>query len=77
KQNLIYLYLLFYSAARFFIEFLRGDEYRGFFFALSTSQIISILILCVVVPKVYGVVRERNRDWGSGNGDLGMKTKDA
>jgi phosphatidylglycerol:prolipoprotein diacylglycerol transferase len=58
KQNLIYLYLLFYSAARFFIEFLRGDEYRGFLFALSTSQIISILILCFVVPKVYGMMRE-------------------
>ena len=32
RQNLIYLYLLFYSVARFFIEFLRGDVYRGFFF---------------------------------------------
>ena len=53
KQNIIYLYLLFYAVARFFIEFLRGDEYRGFIFALSTSQIISMLIFCFVVPKIY------------------------
>jgi phosphatidylglycerol:prolipoprotein diacylglycerol transferase len=57
RQNIIYLYLLFYSIARFFIEFLRGDAYRGFFFFLSTSQIISILIFCFVVPKIYGLFR--------------------
>jgi len=57
KQNIIYLYLLFYSVARFFIEFLRGDEYRGFFFnILSTSQIISILIFCFVIPKIYNLL---------------------
>jgi len=57
RQNLLYLYLLFYSVARFFIEFLRGDEYRGFVFFLSTSQIISILILCFVAPKIYSLIR--------------------
>jgi phosphatidylglycerol:prolipoprotein diacylglycerol transferase len=55
KQNLIYIYLLFYSIARFFIEFLRGDKYRGFFLGLSTSQCISVLILCFVVPKVFSL----------------------
>jgi phosphatidylglycerol:prolipoprotein diacylglycerol transferase len=59
KQNIIYLYLLFYSVARFFIEFLRGDEYRGFVFALSTSQIISILIFCFVSLKVYILFRHK------------------
>jgi phosphatidylglycerol:prolipoprotein diacylglycerol transferase len=56
KQNIIYLYLLFYSVARFFIEFLRGDEYRGFFFIFSTSQIISILIFCFIMPKIYNLL---------------------
>ena len=56
KQNILYLYLLFYSIARFFIEFFRGDAYRGIFFnILSTSQIISILILCLIIPKIYSL----------------------
>ncbi len=46
------LYLGFYSALRFLIEFLRND-YRGSFFGgfLSTSQTISVVILplCVVL----------------------------
>jgi phosphatidylglycerol:prolipoprotein diacylglycerol transferase len=29
KDKLIYIYLLVYSTGRFFIEFLRGDAYRG------------------------------------------------
>jgi len=59
KQNIIYIYLLFYSVSRFFIEFLRGDEYRGFFFnVLSTSQIISILIFCSIMPKIYSLFKK-------------------
>jgi phosphatidylglycerol:prolipoprotein diacylglycerol transferase len=58
KQNILYLYLLFYSVARFFLEFLRGDEYRGFVFVLSTSQIISILIFCFVTPKIYSIIKK-------------------
>jgi len=57
KQNIIYLYLLFYAVARFFLEFLRGDEYRGFVFVLSTSQIISILIFCFAAPNIYRLLR--------------------
>jgi phosphatidylglycerol:prolipoprotein diacylglycerol transferase len=60
KQNLIYLYILFYSIARFFIEFLRGDMNRGFFFFLSTSQIISILFLCFIIPKIYSLFRYKD-----------------
>lgn len=36
------LYVIFYSLGRFFVEFLRGDSYRGFIGILSTSQFISI-----------------------------------
>lgn len=39
------LYLIVYSVSRFLLEFLRGDEYRGFLFGLSTSQLISIPVL--------------------------------
>lgn len=44
KNNLLYIYFLLYSVIRFFLEFLRGDSYRGFLFSLSTSQIISIIL---------------------------------
>ncbi len=37
-----YLYLILYSVGRFMIEFLRGDEARGFVGSLSTSQFIAI-----------------------------------
>jgi len=41
------LYLALYAVARFFLEFLRGDEDRGFVFnhLLSTSQFIALLAL--------------------------------
>jgi phosphatidylglycerol---prolipoprotein diacylglyceryl transferase len=43
------LYLTLYAVARFFLEFIRGDEDRGFVFhhLLSTSQFIAILALLV------------------------------
>lgn len=43
------LYLALYAVARFAIEFLRGDEDRGFVFGhlLSTSQFIAILMLAL------------------------------
>jgi len=45
------LYLVLYAMARYFIEFLRGDEDRGFVFhhLLSTSQFIAILALAAAV----------------------------
>lgn len=42
KGKLLALYLLIYPVGRFLLEFLRGDEYRGSLFGLSTSQLISI-----------------------------------
>ena len=41
------LYVIFYSLGRFFVEFLRGDVYRGFIGPLSTSQFISIFTIIV------------------------------
>jgi len=69
KGKILYLYLLCYSTARFFIEFLRGDAYRGFLFTLSTSQIISIFlfifsILAILLapnfPKTGNSVSKKN-----------------
>lgn len=48
KSRLLQWYLFFYSIGRFFLEFLRGDAYRGQAFGFSTSQIISLLILAVL-----------------------------
>ena len=47
QGKLIYIYLILYSIIRFFDEFLRGDEIRGFVLGLSTSQFISILIFAL------------------------------
>ena len=38
------LYLMLYSAGRFFIEFLRGDEERGNIGLFSVSQVIAIVV---------------------------------
>lgn len=48
--HLILEYLILYDSARFFIEFLRGD-FRGSIFgpALSTTQIVSLLLITVAL----------------------------
>jgi phosphatidylglycerol:prolipoprotein diacylglycerol transferase len=47
-------YLLFYSLARFILEYLRFDETRGIYGILSTSQWISILVLAVAIYLLLG-----------------------
>ncbi len=49
SNRLIFVYLIIYGIARFFLEFLRGDEYRGIFLFLSTSQWISLLLIAVSI----------------------------
>ncbi len=54
------LYVGLYGAARFFLEFLRGDEDRGFVFnhLLSTSQLIAFLaVVTVAVLALSGRAR--------------------
>jgi phosphatidylglycerol:prolipoprotein diacylglycerol transferase len=60
RNKLIYVYLLVYATGRFFIEFFRGDAYRGIWLFLSTSQIISILIIMVNLFKVIYEKRKLN-----------------
>ncbi len=45
KGKLLSIYLASYAIMRFILEFFRGDEIRGVYFGISTSQIISIIIL--------------------------------
>jgi phosphatidylglycerol:prolipoprotein diacylglycerol transferase len=63
------LYGLFYSFARFWLEFLRGDAIRGFVFGFSTSQFISIVVFsacilvicgCSIVTRKRSVVKSRD-----------------
>lgn len=45
SDRLIYVYMLIYPPVRFVLEFFRGDEYRGIYLGLSTSQWISIALV--------------------------------
>lgn len=60
KGRLFLIYLLIYSVGRFFLEFLRGDDYRGFIFGLSTSQFISVLLFAAAgVGLILSFIKER------------------
>lgn len=45
QGKLLNVYLYAYPVFRFLDEFLRGDEYRGIWYGLSTSQWISLLLI--------------------------------
>ena len=47
-----------YAVGRFTLEFWRGDDYRGFLFGLSTSQLISIAVF-IAVPVFLIVTKLR------------------
>ncbi len=49
KCSLVRLYLATYAAMRFVLEFFRGDEIRGIWWNLSTSQWASLVILSVIL----------------------------
>ena len=55
------LYLLLYSAGRFFVEFLRGDVARGSVGILSTSQFISIIMFLIGL-FLYFVFSKREQE---------------
>ena len=43
------IYLVLYAICRFILEFFRGDAVRGIWaFGLSTAQMVSLIILCVL-----------------------------
>lgn len=54
-------YIVLYAVARFFIEFLRGDDRGGFFLALSVSQWISLAAVaaCAQLMRRRGIWAKR------------------
>ena len=52
-RKLVAIYLIYYTIARFFLEYLRGDIERGHVGLLSTSQIISIVLLPVALIMLF------------------------
>ncbi len=56
KSLILPIYLIAYPVCRFILEFFRGDEIRGIFAGLSTSQWISIML---VVYAIYEIIRKR------------------
>lgn len=60
KSSSFFSYLLLYPTFRFIIEFWRGDNYRGIFFGLSTSQWISIFILiATLLTLIFRTLKNR------------------
>lgn len=59
KNKLMAFYLLVYPIGRFLLEFLRGDEYRGFVIGwVSTSQFISIIL--IIISSTYLIVKRNS-----------------
>lgn len=48
-------YLGFYGLLRFCLEFVRGDEVRGMFLGLSTSQWISLLFILIGIAGMINI----------------------
>lgn len=67
ERRLFFVYLFLYSTIRFLLEFLRGDEIRGFVLGLSTSQFISVLLFVVSACSLFPVLTKRK---GRGYGRL-------
>lgn len=64
KGKLIYFYLISYGAIRFADEFLRGDEYRGVFSGISTSQIIAIITILYATAYLIKNKRKNKKTQG-------------
>ena len=57
--QIVGLYMVCYGIFRFFNEFLRGDEIRGIFFGISTSQWISLALVPIGIVLLSGVLSQR------------------
>lgn len=56
------VYLMLYPLMRFILEFYRGDEIRGIFFGMSTSQWISIGLFTAGLMLIIRGARRRKSD---------------
>jgi phosphatidylglycerol---prolipoprotein diacylglyceryl transferase len=59
--ELMLWYIFIYGTARFFTEFLRGDEERGFVYGLSNSQWVSIVLLIVSITLYVRLASTKHR----------------
>ncbi len=59
--QIVGLYLVCYGAFRFINEYLRGDEIRGIFFGVSTSQWISLVLIPIGALLLSGVISDKLR----------------
>ncbi len=62
KGSLMGIYFISYSIVRFVDEFFRGDEIRGVYFGLSTSQWISIFVFITGVYMLLNRYVLKNKD---------------
>jgi phosphatidylglycerol:prolipoprotein diacylglycerol transferase len=54
NKSVLWEYIAIYAVLRFVLEFFRGDKIRGVFaLGLSTSQFVSISLLCVALLFVF------------------------
>lgn len=61
-KNSIRIYMISYAVFRFTIEFFRGDEIRGRFFGITTSQLISIgIVVYYLVRGIISLIKNRKR----------------
>ena len=61
NNNMLLLYFILYSTGRFFLEFLRSDQNRGYFGIISFSQIVSIILfLCSIFFLLKSGVKNEN-----------------
>ena len=53
NEALLPIYMISYAVCRFLLEFLRGDEIRGYFLCFSTSQWIALGVLVFYGIKIF------------------------
>lgn len=59
--QLMGIYLIYYTIARFFLEMLRGDKVRGSVGIFSTSQLISLLLIPIGIYLLSGRVARQKK----------------
>lgn len=65
KSTPFLLYTLLYSVARFFLEYFRGDAYRGenVFWIFSTSQVVSLFIFALAMSLLLLSLKKRRSSY--------------
>lgn len=54
-------WLISYGILRFVLEYFRGDDYRGFLWSLSVSQVISLIVIAFAALLILGGLRSDRR----------------